>query len=540
VAPAIWSSTGRIPPVPYPADLMPGIHRLRGRAPILLTVLLLVAGCGPTPLPSDVPAASGASVTSSQAPGASPAGSTAPLPEPSVAPARWSDCGNHFQCAAIPMPRDYLDPSHGTLTVELIRLPASNPARRIGSLIMNPGGPGGSGIEFIREGAEAFPRELRQRFDLVGFDPRGVNASSPVRCIDNLDGRAALDPSPDNARELAALVADAKAYAGACEKRNAENLPYLSTDAVAHDLDRIRAALGDSKLTYLGFSYGTLIGSTYAQLFPTRIRAMALDGAVDPSLGLEAFRAGQAVAFEASLHKFLTDCAKHPSCDFYEGGRSARAFDALMARIDKQSLPTPHAGGRRRVGPGLASSAVLGAMYSATSWSTLASALAFAKAGDGSLLLLISDPFRGRKENGAYSNQQDAYTANTCLDFPAPTAVGTYTSWANRLRKVAPHFAQQVAYNDLSCAYWAVHAERTPARVQAAGAPPIVVVGSTGDPATPYKWAVSLAKQLASGVLVTRTGFGHTGYEASRCVREALDAYLLDLKVPRRGLACSS
>jgi pimeloyl-ACP methyl ester carboxylesterase len=366
-----------------------------------------------------------------------------------VAPARWSDCGKHFQCASIAVPRDYRDPSRGTLRVELIRLPAANPAKRIGSLVMNPGGPGGSGIEFVRDGAEQFPRELRQRFDLVGFDPRGVNASSPVRCIDNLDGRAALDPTPDNARELAALVADAKAYAGACERRNAENLPYLSTDAVARDLDRIRAALGESKLTYLGFSYGTLIGSTYAALFPTRIRAMALDGAVDPSLGLEAFRAGQAVAFEASLRKFLADCAKRRSCDFYEGGHSARAFDALMARIDRQSLPTPHAGGRRRVGPGLAWSAVLGAMYSDTSWSTLATALALAKAGDGSLMLLISDPFRGRKENGAYSNQQDAYTANTCLDFPAPTAVATYTAWAARLRKVAPHFAQQVAYNDL-------------------------------------------------------------------------------------------
>ena len=172
------------------------------------------------------------------------------------------------------------------------------------------------------------------------------------------------------------------------------------------------------------------------------------------------------------------------------------------------------------MGPGLASSAVLGAMYSETSWSTLASALALAKAGDGSLLLLISDPFRGRKENGAYSNQQDAYTANTCLDFAAPTAVGTYTSWADRLRKVAPHFARQVAYNDLSCAYWAVHGRADAGSRPGRGAPPIVVVGSTGDPATPYQWAVSLAKQLASGVLVTRTGYGHTGYQASRCVRD--------------------
>ncbi len=518
---------------------MSGTHRRRGRAPVLLA-LLLVFGCAPTPLPPDVPATSGGIVASSPAPGPSSASSPAPLPEPTVASAHWTDCGKRFQCASIPVPRDYRDPSRGSLTVELIRLPAANRAKRIGALVMNPGGPGGSGIEFIREGAEQFPRELRLRFDLVGFDPRGVNSSSPVRCIENLDGRAALDPSPDDAQELAALVADAKAYAAACEKRNGVNLPYLSTDAVARDLDRIRATLGDSKLTYLGFSYGTLIGSTYAELFPTRIRAMALDGAIDPSLDLEAFRAGQAAAFEASLRAFLAGCAKRASCAFHEEGRSARAFDTLMASIDRTSLPTPHAGGRRRVGPGLTSSAVLGAMYSVGSWPTLAAALELAKAGDGSLMLLISDPFRGRKENGAYSNQQDAYTANTCLDFPAPTAVATYSAWAARLRKVAPHFAKQVAYNDLSCAYWAVPAERTPARVRAIGAPPIVVVGSTGDTATPYPWAVALSKQLSSGVLITRTGYGHTGYQASSCVREALDAYLLDLKVPRNGLACSS
>ena len=265
---------------------------------------------------------------------------------------------------------------------------------------------------------------------------------------------------------------------------------------------------------------------------------MALDGAIDPALDLQAFRTGQAKAFEASLHVFLADCSADRTCPFYEGGHSAKAFDALMARIDAKPLPAPHSGDVRKVGPGLAASAVLGAMYSDTYWPTLAAGLELAKRGDGSILLLISDPFRGRKENGAYSNLLDAYTANTCLDYPAPKSLSTYTSWAKSLKSVAPHFAGQIAYNDLPCAYWSAAAERTPAPIAAKGAPPIVVVGSTGDPATPYGWAVSLSHELSSGVLITRKGEGHTGYQASGCVRDAVDAYLLTLKVPRAGLTC--
>lgn len=517
---------------------MPGSRRHNGRLTVVIAAVLAVTGCGTSPSPSPpVVVSAGPSGGPAGSPGAS-VPSSSPIADASVAPAKWRDCGRGFQCAVIPVPRDYTDPSKGTFTIQLIRLPASDPSKRIGSLVMNPGGPGGSGIEFLQESLGAFPRDLRRRFDLVSFDPRGVNTSSPVRCIDNLDGRASVDPSPDTPAELATLDKDARDYAAACAQRNRDELPYLSTDAVARDLDRIRIAIGDDKLTYLGFSYGTLIGSEYAQLFPTRIRAMALDGAIDPALDLEAFRAGQAKAFEGALDRFLADCSARPVCPFYEKGHSARAFDALMARIDKSPLPAPRTRDPRKVGPGLAASAVLGAMYSDAYWPSLAAALALAERGDGSFLLLISDPFRGRKENGAYSNQQDAYTANTCLDFPAPKDLATYTSWATAFRKVAPHFAQQVAYNDLPCAYWPVGAERKPAPVTAPGAPPIVVVGSTGDPATPYPWAVSLAHELSSGVLVTRKGEGHTGYEASGCVRAAVDAYLLDLTVPRAGLTC--
>ena len=521
--------------------IMSGNHRgaapRSGRQSALLTSLVvasLLAGCS---LLQPSPSGSGGPGPSTNAPSPSAGSATTSTAKPTLAPVRWTNCGTKFQCATLRLPRDYHDPSAGTLDVAIIRLPATEQDERIGSLIVNPGGPGGSGIELVRQSASAFPSALRKQFDLIGFDPRGVNTSSPVRCIDNLDGLAALDPSPDNQGELDSLVSQAQEYAAACAKRNAPILPYLSTDAVVDDLDQIRQAVGDDKITYLGFSYGTLIGSMYADRYPDHIRAMVLDGALDPSLSEVQLRTGQAKAFEAELGRFLKACARRTSCKFHEGGNSVKAFDALMAKIDKKALPTPQVYDRRSVGPGLAFSAVLGSMYNKASWPGLEAGLALAKRGDGSILILLADPFRGRKPNGTYSNQSDAYFANTCLDFPVSTDIATYKKLADTFRKVAPRF-RAAAYNDLTCAFWSVPSQRTPAPAIGVGAPPIVVVGSTGDPATPYAWAKSLAKQLESAVLVTRNGEGHTAFLVSSCVQKAVDTYLLELTVPKDGLVC--
>ena len=515
---------------------MPGVQRQRCQVFVLLTTIVASACAPANPSAPATPGAASPEAVASTA--AAPSASATPRAIATVGPARWSDCGRGFGCTEIRVPRAYDGSVGGYLNISVIRLAASKPAKRIGSLIVNPGGPGASGVEFVREGATRFPDALRQRFDIVGFDPRGVNSSTAVRCIDNLDGLADLDPSPDDAAELEALVDSARDYAAACARRNDALLPYLSTDSVARDLDAIRQAVGDERLTYLGFSYGTLIGSTYADLYPDRIRAMAFDGAIDQSLDLEQFRSAQGKGFEAALKHFLADCSARTECTFHENGKSAKAFDALMASIDRRPLPATLAHDNRLVGPGLASASVLGALYSKSSWPLLAASLALAKGGDGSLMLVIADPFRGRKPNGAYSNLQDAYTANTCLDYAAPTKIATFTRWGKDLAAVAPHFAELVAYNDLACAFWSVPAERTPQAARGSGAPPIVVVGSTGDPATPYDWAVALADQLESGVLVTRNGEGHTGYLDSTCVSKAVDAYLLTLKAPRDGLTC--
>ena len=455
-----------------------------------------------------------------------------------MASARWADCGGGFGCTEIRVPRDYAEPSGGYLNISLIRATATKPKQKIGSLLVNPGGPGASGVQFVRDGLSIYPKAIRERFDIIGFDPRGVNLSTAIRCIDNLDGHAALDPSPDDGAELTALVDAARDYAEACARRNDATLPYLSTEAVARDLDLIRGAVGDDKLTYLGFSYGTLIGVTYADHFPDRIRAMVLDGAVDPSLDLEHFRSDQGRGFEGALKRFLADCAKRADCAFHEGGKSASAFDALMTSLDRKAIPAPRTGDPRLVGPGLAWSAVLGSLYSESYWPILEIALAQAKDGDGSLMLAISDPFRGRKPNGSYSNLQDAYVGNTCLDYPAPTDVKVFTGWASDLSETAPHFAELVAYNDLVCAFWSVPAQGTPRVIAAAGSPTIVVVGTTGDPATPYHWSEALTKQLDAAVLITREGEGHTGYADSTCVQDAVDDYLIELTVPNEGLTC--
>lgn len=509
-----------------------------------LLVAAAVVACSPAspsaPAPSS-PTSSQEATRPSDAPSRaspSPEASATPIPEPSVAAARWTDCGGGFACAEVRVPRDYAAPTANYLNISLIRAAATDRDQRIGSLFVNPGGPGASGVDLVRGGVGIFPEALRERFDIVGFDPRGVNTSTAIRCIDNLDGHDALDMSPDSDAELQALISAAEEYAAACARRNETTLAYLSTDAVVRDLDLLRQAVGDEGLTYLGFSYGTLIGAFYAERFPDRIRALVLDGAVDPSQDLHAFRADQAVAFEGALNRFLADCANRARCPFYEGGRSARAFDALMASIDREPIPATRLQDPRLVGPGLAWSAVLAGLYSELYWPTLASALALAKEGDGSLMLVMSDPFRGRKPNGAYSNLQDAYVANTCLDYPAPADTADFTGWAADLEDEAPRFAQLVAYNDLICAFWAVPATGMPHAVSAPDAPPIVVVGTTGDPATPYAWAEALAEQLETAVLITNEGEGHTAYAESRCVQKAVNAYLISLKVPEDGLTC--
>jgi pimeloyl-ACP methyl ester carboxylesterase len=510
------------------------------RLTALATASVTVWACGtaPTPPPAS-PSLAGSGVPGiPQSPSATSGVSVAPAP--AARPVAWSDCGSGFECGQLLVPRDYAAPGAQSLVISVIRLPALDRAGRIGSLVLNPGGPGGSGTDFVRQSAERlFDDGVRRRFDIVGFDPRGVNRSSEVRCVDNLDHFLATDPTPDTPAELASLLDGERTFADGCQRRNAELLPHLGTENVARDLDMLRAALGDAKLTYVGFSYGTLIGALYAQMFPDRIRALVLDGAVDPALDQAAISKGQAVGFEGALHRFLADCARDRACAFRHRGKPGPAFDALMRRIEAKPLPATRLRDARLVGPSYAWSGVAAALYSRETWPILAAGLALAEAGDGSIFLLLSDPLNGRSSDGGYSNLIDAHRAVVCVDFPGPRDPKAYEARATDWAREAPHFGALLAFSDVGCAFWPTPPTRQPAPVSAPGAPPIVVIGTSGDPATPYAWSVALSRQLRSSTLITRRGEGHTGYAHSACVQKAANAYLVALTVPKSGLTCN-
>jgi pimeloyl-ACP methyl ester carboxylesterase len=451
---------------------------------------------------------------------------------------RWAPCREGFTCATLRVPLDYRRPADGDISVAVIRLPASG--RRLGSLLINPGGPGSSGVDYARAATSVLSSALRYRFDAVGFDPRGVGLSTPLKCADDrqLDALLQAPTAPRNAAETADTVRAAHGLASGCRSRAARLLPHVGTLDVARDLDVLRAALGDAELTYLGKSYGTLLGAKYAELFPRRVRALALDGALDPTLGINALNAGQAAGFEANLREFLRACGTAGACGASPADASAR-LDRLLARIAGTPLPAPSAPGNRRLTVGEATFGLAGGLYSRASWPMLAVAVLAAEAGDGSGLLQLSDQLAERDRNGHFSNQLEINNAVNCLDRPATRGLAGYAQQAAALRLVAPRFGPTLGWGNLACAYWPVPPTDRPGPVRAPGAPPILVVGTTNDPATPYAWAVGLSRQLP-GVLLTYDAFGHTAYRrGSECVDRAVDAYLISLQLPTAGTRCS-
>ncbi|MGB8649252.1 MAG: alpha/beta hydrolase [Mycobacteriales bacterium] len=470
--------------------------------------------------------------------------STAPTPSapsPATAPAgpsrgvlsRWTSCESGFQCATLTVPLDDTRPGLGTVALALTRHRATG-SGRIGSLLVNPGGPGASAVEFLQSSYTDFPAEIRKHFDLVAFDPRGVGRTAPVRCetTPELDAYFHLDPVPDTAAELRALDAGNLKLAQGCQRRSARILPYVSTAVVAQDMDRVRQAVGDAKLTYLGYSYGTAIGASYLDQFPTRVRAMVLDGALDPTLTWDQLLAGQSQGFDVALKAFLADCQR-TRCAFREAvsGDLTAAYDRLAASVETTPLPGD---GTRTVGPGEFSYGVGAGLYSKRyGWPAIANALAAAEQGQGDGLLALSDSYLERSDTG-YTNISEANFAVNCIDRPWPRTDAPYQALARRVAQRYPRFGPAIALSGLGCAVWPLKPVGTPHAVSAPGSPPVLVIGTTRDPATPYAWAVSLARQLSRGVLLTHEGDGHTVYRvgAPSCVLGPVDAYLLRLQTP--------
>jgi pimeloyl-ACP methyl ester carboxylesterase len=454
----------------------------------------------------------------------------------------WHDCGGGFQCGTLHMPLDYTRPDGSHITMSVIRLPAEGP--RQGSLLINPGGPGGSGVQFVRDAARQFGADLRKNFDLVGFDPRGVNQTKPaVRCLTSkeLDRFFATDTSPDDAAKMNELVKVSKGWADDCKTRIPSLLPYVGTVNAAKDMDILRAAVGDPGMTYYGASYGTYLGAYYADLFPRRVRAMVLDGAVDPKLSGDAVNIEQAKGFDTAVHAFAADCVKVADCPLGTGtAQSALVrLQRFFAQTDKKPLKNSLGDGRV-IDESLVELGVASALYNKQTWPILRLALKSGMdQGDGTTLLRLGDLLVERNKDGSYSNQSEANMAVNCVDKPYSRSLGSWKQQAAKAKKSAPIFGQFVVWGTLPCGYWPVQSHEQPRALHADGAKPIVVVGTTRDPATPYKWAQNLAGELRSGVLLSLNGDGHTAYlQGNPCITGAVDRYLISGTPPKKNAMC--
>jgi pimeloyl-ACP methyl ester carboxylesterase len=468
----------------------------------------------------------------------SPQSTTSPGAVPSPSAISWASCTAGFQCATLQVPLDYAHPDAQRIGLALIRKPATSSANRIGSLLVNFGGPGESGVQSLPDFAKSFAT-LNRSFDLVSWDPRGVGQSSPVQCVDGPaeDAYLALDSVLDDPQEKQAGIQADKDLAAACQQRNAAILPFMDTASSARDLDLMRAALGDPKLTYLGFSYGTFLGQTYAKLFPSHIRALSLDGVVDPSVPANDSNLAQIVGFEQNLEAFLADCRARTSCAYGRSGDPGSKLTALMTQLDT----TPLAVGGRQLTRALAMTGVLQALYDQSLWPYLDQALTAVDKGDGRILLFLADTYTGRNADGTYNNLfNGAYISTYCLDWAVPQDVAAYDALGPAYTKASPLFGPWSQYSNLQCAYWPVKATRSTGPIEVTGAPPILLVGGTNDPATPYADSQSVNKQIQGSVLLTRQGNGHTSYLASTCVAAAENSYLIDLTAPAPGTVCPS
>jgi pimeloyl-ACP methyl ester carboxylesterase len=468
--------------------------------------------------------------------------STTGTTAPSTRSIRWHRCGGGAQCGELTVPRDYAQPDGATIKVAVLRYPATHPKERIGPLLVNPGGPGASAVQFLRDDLAIFPASLRNRFDIIAVDSRGTGGTIPVHCHADLDAVNAVDNTPDTPVEQQHIADVAKQLAAGCEERSGAILPFLSTQNSARDMDQVRAALGAAKLTYVGYSYGTYLGALYANFFPDRVRALVLDGAVDPSLSSADSSLQQSVGFERELQAFFADCAQRTSCTFHNGGDPATAFDALIAKIDRAPLPTGAKRRGRLLGPGEADLGIAQVLYGGTaSWPDLAIALAQAQRGDGTALLEMSDRYTDRQPDGSYSTQEPAFWAIACLDSPPPPGgLDGLHALAALAKQSAPHFGEANVNLGTVCDFWPAPPVADPGPIHAKGAPPIVVIGTTGDPATPLAWAESLAKQLDSGRLIIAKGEQHTSFLGAQnsCVDKLVITYLVQLQPPQTGTRC--
>jgi pimeloyl-ACP methyl ester carboxylesterase len=445
----------------------------------------------------------------------------------------WKSCNQDFQCATLAVPIDYKKLSTGTFEIALLKYEART-SKKLGSLIVNPGGPGGSGVDYAYAAEYIFSPAILDRYDIVGFDPRGVSRSAPIRCLtDNeLDANNDSDSKPDNEKEFQQILADTKKYVEICKDKN-KYLTSYSTANVARDLDILREALGDRQLNYMGKSYGTYLGTLYAQFFPDKVGRVVLDGAVDPTISNFLQTLTQAVGFDQAFSSFAKDCASKKNCSLPHGKEAAIAeMQKLFSQAAKKPLKTNSS--IRTLSETMMVLGTASAMYdSETGWPKLRKAISRAQNGFGDKFLELADEYTGRQSNGIYPNNEfDSGAVIDCLDVDEPRTVAQIKRDAKTFTERAPLFGPYLALGGLTCRYLGPSQEVTISPTKTIN--PIVVIGTTGDPATPYEWAQGLSKLLTNSILVSLTGEGHTGQgQGNSCIDNQIDDfYLLGIDPP--------
>ncbi|MFN0281911.1 MAG: alpha/beta hydrolase [Kineosporiaceae bacterium] len=502
------------------------------RAAAALVAVAVLAGC-----------TRGGSVQAPTPASSAPAGTKDPANDPALArfygqKVVWKGCRNDFDCTKVTVPLDWQKPSGKTIELSLLRLRSTK--KKIGTMLLNPGGPGVSAVDWFRSSPGSLGDRVRQSYDAIAWDPRGVGHSTPIRCLADADVDAWLsaDSTPDDDVEARRVVADAKDYGSQCLERTGDLIGHVDTVSTVKDMDVIRAAVDERALSYYGWSYGTFIGAWYAELFPWRVGRMVLDGAVDPSIGAQEYAEGQARGFSRMASAFVEDCLGTDGCPLRGTTEQALAqLGTLVEDADAQPLP---ATGGRELTQNLMTTGMAQALYVPAYWPQLRTALAEAFRGQGDGLLALADAYNGRRPDGTYGQTLQAIGPIFCLDRSDARSLAQVKADAAAWRTKYPPLGDTVAWGSLGCTVWPVKPVLEPQELAATGAPPIVVVGTTGDPATPYEWAQSLAGQLSKGVLVTFEGEGHTAYRrGSKCVDSTVEDYLVSGTVPEADVTCS-
>lgn len=468
----------------------------------------------------------------------------------------WTDCGNGFVCADVQAPLDWDAPGDDTVTLRLVKHPAKNGAP-IGTLFVNPGGPGASGADYVRHSLDyAVGAALQEEYDVIGWDPRGVGASSPVECFTDAEMDEHLFGWDEETAKLmrgsnewiAAATKESREFGAACVKNTGALLGFVDTLSTVHDLDMLREIVGDSRLNYLGYSYGTYIGARYADTFPQNVGRLVLDGATNPAASLAEVVREQTRGFELALRSYVETCLGEKDCPLPSGEQPGKAAPAVEA-IDNAMkyigllLDVVHAEpltgtDGRTFSSSTFLTAIITPLYSQANWGYLNQLFASVAAGKADIGLALADSYYSRQDGRYLDNSTEAFSAINCLDYPNDADPERMRAEAEELQEIAPTIGKFQGFGDIACAGWPYAGATHRAPVTGTGAAPIVVIGTTGDPATPYRWAVALAEQLESGVMLSYEGEGHTAYGKNGCINQAVDDYFLHGVAPEDGTTC--